>query len=341
MKFSIKTSFILAALAMACADPDAPSPVPASAASNLTADVSFINAVADGPAGGLDFYVNNKKIGDAKVFLNGVGHTTSAITTNGVGANTNFRVKGNGGNIGGVLGSNDLIYRAGNNNSNNFVATATTTSVVSRYTLIALDSINRPAPVRKLNALAFGDTTFYNKANGQYVSTVERKAMSVADRANLVAIGTVPLGSSDPGGPRFLLLTDTYPATIGTTTTESAIRFINVSPNAPSLYARLKWISGTGVTTIYIIASPASYIMAFPTFTPSVGSRATASAFTLRATAGNTYNLEIATDAAFTSIISTSAGLTFTTGKVYTIVASGVYGKTDSRKLAGGVVQQN
>ena len=341
MKFSIKTTLALAALAVACAEPDAVAPVPSSGATGLTANFSFINAVADGPAGGLEFYVNNNKIGDTKTFLSGVGHTVVPITTNGIGANTNIRVKASGGTMGGSLAANDLIYRVGNNNSNNFVATATTASTTFRYTLIALDSINRKAPVRKLNALNFGDTTFYNKANGQYVSTVERRAMSLADRANLVAIGTVPLGSSDPGGPRFLLITDAYPATIGITITESAIRFINASPNAPGLYARLKWISGTGANTVYTIGTNAGYIMAFPGFTPSVGSRAAASAFTLRATAGNTYDLEIATDAAFTNIISTSAGLTFTTGKVYTIAASGIYGKTDSRKLAGGVVQHN
>ena len=340
MKFSIKTIFAMATLAVACAEPDAVKPVPSTSSSILSADFSFINAVPDGPAAGLEFYVNNEKIGDTKTFLLGVGNTTVPITTNGVGANTNIRVKATGG-IGGVLGTNDLIYRTGNNNLNNFVATSSNTTTTIRYTLIALDSINRKAPIRTLNALNFGDTTFYNKVNGQYISTVERRAMSVSDRANLVAIGTVPLGSSDPGGPRFLLLTDAYPATIGTTSTESAIRFINVSPNAPGLHVRLKWISGTGSTSNFTIGTNAGYVMAFPTFTPSVGSRSTTAAFTLRATAGNTYDLEIATDAAFTNIVSTSAGMTFTTGKVYSIVASGIYGKTDSRKLAGGVVQHN
>jgi hypothetical protein len=364
MKFSIKTIFAVVALAVACAEPDAVKPVPATSASDLSAEFSFINAVPDGPVGGLEFYVNNEKLGDTKTFLTGIVHTMRPITTNGIGANTNFRVKASGG-IGGVLGTNDLIYRAGNNNLNNFVATATTTLAKSRYTLIAVDSINRPAPVRTLNATNFGDVTYYSSRAS---FTAKKKLDPLADTvimlsigsnnsivtANLlrkynggnlpsffVAIGLVPLGSSDPGGPRFLLLTDTYPATIGTTTTESAIRFIHASPNAPALYARLKYISGTGSTNNYTIGSNVGHIMAFPGFTPSVGSRATTSAFTLRATEGNIYDLEFATDAGFTSIVSTTSGLTFTTGKVYSVVASGIYGKTDSRKLAGGVVQHN
>lgn len=364
MKFSIKTTFAIAALVVACAEPDAVKPVLSTSSSNLSADFSFINAVPDGPAAGLEFYVNNEKLGDTKTFLTGVSSTTVPITTNGIGANTNFRVKASGG-IGGILGTNDLIYRAANINLNNFVATATTTLATSRYTLIAVDSINRPTPIRTLNASNFGDVTYYSsKASftskkktdpladttivlsvGSNNSIVTATLLRKYNAGNLpsffVAIGLVPLGSSDPGGPRFLLLTDTYPATIATTATESAIRFIHASPNAPALYARLKWVSGTGVTTNYTIGSNVGHIMAFPGFTPSVGSRATTSAFTLRATDGNSYDLEISTDAAFTNIVSTTAGLTFAKNKVYTVVASGIYGKTDSRKLAAGVLQHN
>ena len=339
MKFSIKSILILAALAVACAEPDAPKPVPSTTESGYTADFSFINAVADGPAG-LNFYVNNEQVGTSKGMLEGVAHTTVGITTNGVGANTNIRVKGAEGTIGGILGSNDLIYRAGNNNNNNFVATATNATTTFRYTFIALDSINRPAPVRKLNALNFGDTTFYNKANGQYVSTVERKAMSAIDKAQLVAIGTVPLGSSDPGGPRFLLLTDTYPATaVLTSTTQAAFRVINASPNAPSLWVRLKFISGTGVNLT--LGSSLGYTMAFPGFNPSVGSRSTTSAFAAQtiavASVPNTYDLEVASDAAFTNIVAKKSAVTFGVGKVFTVVVSGKYGKT----LAVNAIQQN
>jgi hypothetical protein len=340
---SIKYLSLAAVLVAACAEPEIPNPVPAAFQSTYTADFSFINAVADGPAGGLDFYVNNTKIGNAKTFLTGVVHTTVPITTNAVGANTNIRVKANGGTIGGVLGTNDLIYRAGNNNSNNFVATATVPATataaasVTRYTLIALDSITRKAPVRKLNAGNFGDTTYFNPVTSQYISVVERAALTAGQKAKLAGIGTVPLGSSDPGGPRFCLLTDTYIAATLTSATASSFRVINASPNAPALYARLKLVAGTGATFALPAgtATAASYIMAFPTFSPSVGSRSTTSAFgagqtTVTAGVSNVYDIEIATDSGFASIIAsaTAPSVTFLAGKHYSVVISGIYGKT-------------
>ena len=319
MKFSIKTSIALAALVMACAEPDAPTPAPSNNLSYYTAEFSFINAVADAPANGLDFYVNNNKIGDTKAFLEGVPHTVVQITTNGVGANTNLRVKSAGG-IGGVLGTNDLIYRAGNNNNNNFVASAsisTTTLNTIRYTLVALDSTTRPAPLRKLNAANFGDTTFFQKLTGNYISTVDRALLDAAGKAALAPIGTVPLGSTDPGGPRFALLTDTYPAAVLTSATQAAFRVIQTSPNAPGLFVRLKFVSGTGAD-ITLTGAAVGYIMGFLTptqtanFSPSVGSRSTTVAFgaqtVVAAGVPNVYNIEVATDAAFTNVVASKAG---------------------------------
>lgn len=333
----------------ACAEPDAPNPVPAAFSSTFTADFSFINAVADGPAGGLDFYVNNVKVGGSNAFLGGVSHTTVPITSNGVGANTNIRVKASTGTIGGVLGSNDLIYRAGNNNSNNFVATATipatgtAAAVVSRYTLIALDSTTRKAPLRKLNAGNFGDTTYFNPLTSAYMSVVDRAALTSAQKAKLAAVGTVPLGSSDVGGPRFCLLTDSYlPATL-TSTTSASFRVINASPNAPTLYARLKYVSGTG-SHILLPAGAATgvgYIMAFPGFSPSVGSRSTTATFgAAQAIASNVYDIEVSTESTFTTgVIATATfpSATFSAGRHYSVVISGIYGKS----LKVGYVKHN
>ena len=330
MKIKFKYLFIVVLLSalVSCEEPETPTPNLSNSSAALSANFLFINAASDAPSGGLDFYVNNLKIGSSLPFLGATaGNTAAPITTNNVGANTNIRAKSTSGDIGGVLGANDLIYRAGNTSTNNLQA-----SNGANYTFIALDTINRPLPVRKLNAKNFGDTTFVNLANGAQISVVEKATLSAAAKAKLAAIGTVPLGPTDPGGIRFLLLTDTY-STLAAD--RAGIRLINAVPNS-NIWVRLKPASGTTIT----LGTNLVYQMAFPGFSPSVGSRSNTLAFTAQAIASGgtsfTYTLEVSTDN-FVTIAFSLPNVSFASGKYYTVVVGGQKGKSDARKIAATV----
>jgi len=310
-----------------CEDPEFATPAPNINAITLSSNFLFVNASPNAPS--LDLAVNGLKVGESVTGGNGqAAYTVVPLTatffgggSTTAGANTSLRARASAGTIGGALEGNDLIYRAGNANTNNFVA-----STGSRYTLLALDSITRPKPIRTLNASNFADTTFFNPLTGAYISRVEKAALPAAQRAQVVPIGTVPLGSSDPGGIRFLLLTDALNASPGTN--NAAIRLINASPNAGNVTVKLK------ATTDITLGTNVPYILSFPGFTPSVGSRTTTVAFTARtiATAGTpiNYNIEVTSG----SGVFTVNNVTFTVGKNYTIFVTGLKGA-----LSAGVVQ--
>ncbi len=326
-----------------CEDLEYALPAPNTTPGTLTANVLFVNASPNAPS--LDLAVNGLKVGESVAAGNPQAAYSSVPLTatffgggsTTAGANTSIRAKASTATIGGVLGSSDLIFRAGSTNTNNFVA-----SNNSRYTLFALDSITRPKPVRLLNALDFADTTFFNPLTGAYISRVEKAALSAAQRAKVVPIGTVPLGSSDPGGIRFLLLTETFLAFPGGNTTRSQLRFLNLSPNGGSLYVRLKPAAGP---TIPAVPPATPYILSFPGFTPSVGSRtatATANApFALQTTAAASipidYNIEVSTENTFTTgVVYTSPTVTFAVGKIYTVYIRGFKGA-----ISAGVAVHN
>ena len=191
----IIATIALMASFLGCSDPELPEPVLTNTTTAFSANFVFVNASPDTP--GLSFFINNSKVGtdaDSDVNYAQSGYTSVSITSSGLAgtitANTNIRAKAASGAIGGVLGSNDLIYRAGNANTNNFVAING-----NNYSVFAIDSINRPAPLRTLNSGNFGDLTYYNPVNGKQLSVVERATLTDPEKANLVTIGTVPLGS--------------------------------------------------------------------------------------------------------------------------------------------------
>jgi hypothetical protein len=262
----------------ACEDPEMPKPVPATEVSNFSAKFLFINATPDAPA--LDLYVNNVKAGASATAGEAQdAYTTVPLTSNAVIANSNIRSKAAAGTIGGVLGSNDLIYRAGNNNANNFTA-----SNAAWYSIFAVDSINRPKPLRTLNAKNAGDTTFYSyrgtftaprivgggdttiylnvknfgvdtEPSSTYAGSNSIVALNLVKKYNgnirpsfMKPIGIVPLGSSDVGGVRYYLLQDVFPQFANATdsTTKAGLRIVNAAPNSPALFVRLKFVSGTG-----------------------------------------------------------------------------------------------
>jgi hypothetical protein len=323
----------------------------APASTTNTGNFLFINATADGSP--LNLFVNgvtaggSVDLGKGQTLYTNIPLFTSGVTSTGTAlANTSIRAKASsGGKIGGPLGSNDLIYRAGNTNVNNFLAANN-----GRYTLIALDSINRPAPVRTFSlntitkALA-ADVTYYNQASGKQISNDQFKALTVGEQAKCVSLGTIPTGITDPGGVRFYLLTDTYPsdATIATAVTnnQSFIRFVHGAPNAPAVWVRL---TPTATGSAIPIVSNVQYVMSVAGgFTPSVGSRAASAGFTTTATgaAGNSYTVEVSTDVNFAAIVVTVPNVTFVPGKIYTIVARGIVGKTGIATLGTAIAQHN
>jgi hypothetical protein len=356
------TSFV------ACEDAEIPSANPGTGFSAPSAKFLLVNASPDAPS--LDLIINNSKVGAGVIFPKGqTGYATADITANGVFQNTAIACNGSSGPIGGVLGSKSLIYRNGSTNQNNLQAING-----GSYTIFVVDTINRPAPVRKNNALGIGDTTFYRISTGAQLSRVERAALtSASDRAlfptgttfpfgSLVPLGTVPLGSTDVGGPRFYVAQDILPTFTASNSLQSAFRFVHLSPNTPALSVRLRPATGTPISLANNVGSFMSFAAftvaataggsPIPTFAPTVGSRTniptnTNSNFNLQtiATAGPTsinYTLEVSFTNTFASIIYTyPTTLSFTPGKVYTFYAYGLIGKTDGRKFGVDFITHN
>lgn len=355
LKFSL-VAVLPAMLFAGCEEVDEVTPVPNTNSSNLAAFIHFVNAAPGLPSA--DLLVNNEKVGESAALgaTSRVKYFRVPLSSNAVGNNTNVRARATTNTIGGVLGSSDAIFRGGNNNTNN-LSLANGTS----YTFILLDSVNRPRPLRLLNAGNFGDTTFYNRANGQQISTVQRAALNSADKQQLVPLGIVPLGSTDPGGPRFVMLTDAL--TLTPSTTNSFIRFVNAVPNAVNPIARGMSINGntvTGLTARLVgpanidVGANANFIMGFSAgFSPSVGSRLTTAAFTARATTAagvpNTYTLQIirhlggatAADGTPQGVLLSIPGLQFEANRYYTIVASGIIGKTGDAGLKVSIIRHD
>ena len=307
-------------------------------------------------------------------------------STGSVLANTAIRAKATSGTIGGKLDlvqgppeAKHLIYRSASNGTNNFAAING-----GNYTAIAIDSIGRPIPPRlnrKTATISFADFTYWNPNNKLMISASRRDSLNPAncrtkvcttctgcvnwdttgfyldptkvqnpsttiEFANLVTIGLVPLGLTDPGGVRFSVLTDTWATfTAGTVVTNAGIRFVNAIPNSnnvtavanangtfggPPVYARLN--GGTTLNLTGVVAPNATNAFVGSVvggFSPTLGSR-TFGNLTFGnlaiAVAGvpNAYTLQLATDAAFTNIVY-SAPVTFAPGKNYTIVARGYF----------------
>lgn len=333
------------------------------------ANFLFVNATPD--AGSLDLWVDNvKAISGISITTEPIAYASLNITTPGNIPNTLVSAKANTGTIGGVLGSRDLIFRAGSTNSTNFSAAAN-----ARYTFIAVDSINRPAPLRTFSLNSLGvlaaDVTYYNVANGQQISLDQWKALDTpSKKSNSIPLGAlgsngnpntpIPAGISDPGGIRFLVLTDAFASFTSPNTDKSAIRFINAVPNAYPLEksklisARLVPVSGATITlatnSYYVMSafSNAAQTTAVAGINPSVGARAVApntasptiANFTIQTTGANTYTLEISSDGFVTKYVHPTA-LTFNVGSNYTIVARGIAEKSGSKGLSALIVKHN
>lgn len=266
----------------ACEDAEIADPNIETNATSSKANFLMINASPDAPS--LDFFVDNVKTGPS--LTPGVdqtaqagAYTNSILPSNGVVSigNTNIRAKATSGTIGGVLASSSIIFRSANNNTNNFLAADS-----GYYTFIVVDSISRPKPLRKLDEGDFGDTTFVVRNTGVQIGVEEWRALAplVANRNKLVdALGIVPLGSSDPGGPRFLVITDQLPLPSATrfpkpAAGKCAVRFIMTSPNTSSFTGTVNLTVGATTVTSGILVNQLSFAnWSGTTGTPSVGSR--------------------------------------------------------------------
>ncbi len=305
----------------ACEDVELGNPNISTTPSNLSANFIMVNASPDAPS--LDLFINNLKYGTS--VSAGQAQSTYekiAITSNGVLANTSIKAKPTTGTIGGVLGSNNLIFRAGNNNTNNFQAFDSV-----YYTVIVLDSITRPKPIRKLDENDFGDTTFVVKSTGAQIGVVDWRALAptVSERNKKAdAIGIVPLGASDQGGIRFFVITDQAPLpsairfpkpAVG----KCAVRIVHAVPNSGSITATVE-----GQT----IGGTLSYPLAFPTLSPSVGSRSIVSGTNPFISVGFTIINSGVSDVDVKqggATVASALDYDFQSGGVYTIIISGNY----------------
>ncbi len=327
----------------ACEDVELGDPNTTTTASNSYANFVMVNASPDAPA--LDLFVNNIKTGttiEAGAIVTTLPYTNVYIASNGVLSNTNIRVKATAGTIGGTLGTSNLIYRSTNNGTNNFQAADS-----AYYTFIVLDSVNRPKPIRTLNADDFGDITYYSPEGSLIVpSKLDPNVdttivMSVGSNnstvtANLIKkynggvfpsyflpIGTVPLGSTDAGGVRFLVITDQLPLPSSTrfpkpTSGKFAVRFINASPDAGTVTISL---GATAVTSGFF-----SYPFTQANFNPSVGSRTLVATSATNGQFQNNFANQAAYDIVVKSGTTEIARLNaqdFSDKGVYTIVMSG------------------
>ena len=131
---AVATIMLSAVLLMGCEDTDYPAAQPATAASTNQARFLFVNAAPGAPA--LNFLVENNPAGQGVSF----GQAATAYVPSQVGA-VQLRARAASGQIGGVIGSNDILFRAGATNQTNLAATAG-----ANYTVFATDTLNRPRP---------------------------------------------------------------------------------------------------------------------------------------------------------------------------------------------------
>jgi hypothetical protein len=121
-------------LLVSCQDTDYPNPQPATSSSTNQARFLFVNVAPGVPS--LNFFVENNQAGQALQF----GQNSSGYTAVQAGT-VQLRGRAASGQIGGTLGSNDILYRAGATNQNNFAANAG-----ASYTVFVTDTLNTPAP---------------------------------------------------------------------------------------------------------------------------------------------------------------------------------------------------
>jgi hypothetical protein len=240
-----------------------------------------------------------------------------------------------------------------------------------------VDSINRPQP-KRLNrntaTISFADVTYWNPNTQSMITASRRDSLNPAncpacinwdgaaqtpstatEYANLVTVGLVPLGLTDPGGVRFYVVSD-VPLTFnaGNVATNAGIRFVNAIANSngvtaaantngtfggPPIWARLRPTAGANIT---LGSNTNSVVAVAGGFNPTVGSRTTGNlAFTTQAIAAagvpTSYTLEVSSDAGYATILY-SATVSFLPGKNYTVFVRGIVGGAGSKAIGHGIL---
>lgn len=133
---------------LGCQDPDYPAPnVTGSGPATSTARALFVNASPNAPA--LNFLVENVQVAQSLAPGQNSNYVNIPV------GNVQLRAKAASGAIGGVLGSSDILFRAGATNQNNFASAANAT-----YTVFVTDTIQRPAPTTPAGATNPGGPQF-------------------------------------------------------------------------------------------------------------------------------------------------------------------------------------
>lgn len=132
LKNSFWNILLAGVLLTACTKPEYPTPNPATGPSTSTARVLFVNAAPGAPQ--LNLLVNNVQAGNSVNFGSGQS-SYSAIQAGSV----QLRGKAATGQIGGTLGANDLLFRAGTTNQTNYTAAAG-----RNFTVFVTDTLTRP-----------------------------------------------------------------------------------------------------------------------------------------------------------------------------------------------------
>ena len=128
----VTTAVVATASLIGCQETEYPAAVPATGASTLSSRVMFVNA-APGTSS-LSFFMNNVAAGTA-AFTANTPYASAPV------GSLQFRAKATAGTIGGTLGANDVLYRVGNTNQNNFVALPNTS-----YSVFVVDTTGRVRP---------------------------------------------------------------------------------------------------------------------------------------------------------------------------------------------------
>lgn len=268
--YIVLASILLSFTIISCQDTEYPTPSPITDASTLSSKFVFVNASPDAPA--LSFFLNNLAAGTNVAIGSNTTYNTAAV------GSMQVKAKAATGTIGGLLGSADLVFRAGATNNTNFAAASNV-----NYSFFVTDTLNR-------------------------------------------ARGTA-LGSTDPGGLRFLSVIDNLATPAAG---NSHIRFFHLSPNAPAVWVSV--LNGTTVTasfpnrTYRTIATTGATGVNFATFVPVPAA---------------TYIVEVRTGSATGPVALRVPALALTAGKIYTIYARGLVNGTGTRALAAGVATHN